>query len=162
MLDVAVVMATVLCMLVAGFLFAFAVVVMPGLRRLEDREFLEAFRRIDGVIQKNPPIFVLIWAGSIVAALLAAVLGLQQSEGLARLLVVLAGLAYLVGVQLPTFVVNVPLNNELQALDLTAMSAAECEAARRKFEPRWNRWNGFRTCAAIFAALLFTGVLWVR
>jgi uncharacterized membrane protein len=155
-------MAAVLCMLVAGFLFAFTVVVMPGLRKLADREFLETFRCIDGVIQKNPPVFVLIWGGSIVAALLAVVLGVSQSEGLARFLVVVAGLIYLVGVQLPTFVVNVPLNNELQALDLPAMSAAECEAARRRFEPRWNRWNEFRTCAAIFAALLMATVLWMR
>ena len=51
--QIALALATFLCSLVAGFLFAFAVVVMPGIRNLGDREFLRAFQEIDGVIQRG-------------------------------------------------------------------------------------------------------------
>jgi uncharacterized membrane protein len=104
----------------------------------------------------------LIWGGSMAAAALAVALSVQQSEGLARILVVVAGLTYFVGVQLPTFIVNVPLNNELQALDPQAMTSAEWGVAREKFEGRWNRSNRFRTCAAIFVSVVLAAVPWVR
>lgn len=48
--HIALIAATFLCSLVAGFLFAFAVVVMPGMRSLDDGEFIGAFRAIDGAI----------------------------------------------------------------------------------------------------------------
>src|SRR5918998_418790 len=74
-------LATLLCSLVAGFLFAFAVVVMPGIRNLGNRDFLRAFQVIDGIIQKNQPIFTLVWVGSVVALVIAAVLGFGQLDG---------------------------------------------------------------------------------
>jgi len=45
-----------LCSLVAGLLFGFAVVVMPGIANLENREFLMAFKHMDEVIQNNQPL----------------------------------------------------------------------------------------------------------
>ncbi len=41
--------ATFLCSLVAGFLLAFAIVVMPSIKQLNDREFIRAFQVIDGI-----------------------------------------------------------------------------------------------------------------
>ena len=61
--QIALFLATFLCSLVAGFLFAFALVVMPGIRSLNDREFIRAFQVIDRVIQNNQPIFMLVWVG---------------------------------------------------------------------------------------------------
>ncbi len=61
---------------------------------------------------------------------------------------------YLLGVQLPTAVINVPLNNQLQTLDTTRMASAEIAAARQQFEPRWNQWNRIRTAVATLVALL--------
>jgi len=71
---VALVAATFLCALVAGFLFAFAAVVMPGIHALDDREYLRAFQVIDGVIQKGQPLFMVVGLGSAVALLAADVL----------------------------------------------------------------------------------------
>ena len=65
--QIALILATLLCSLTAGFVLAFAVVVMPGIRSLNDREFIRAFQVIDRVIQNRQPIFVLVWIGSIVA-----------------------------------------------------------------------------------------------
>lgn len=152
--QIAIIIATLLCSLVAGFLFAFAVVTMPGIGRLDDRGFLLGFQTIDGVIQRNQPLFLLVWAGSVVALLAAVVLGFFFPAGVARFLIAGATVAYLLGVQAPTMVINVPLNNRLQALDVAALDDAEAKAARMAFEVRWNRSNVARTVAASLVAVL--------
>ena len=152
--EIGLIVATFLCSLVAGFLFAFAVVAMPGISRLNDREFIRAFQVMDGVIQNNQPLFMLVWVGSVVALVTSAVLGIGQLDGAARLLIIFAALAYLVGVQLPTVTTNIPLNNRLQTLDVDAMNETTHEAARKDFEPRWNRWNSIRTAFASLASAL--------
>jgi len=139
---------------VAGFLLAFALVVMPGIKSLNDREFIRAFQVIDRVIQNNQPIFMLVWVGSVVALVTSAVLGIGQLDGARRLLIIFAALAYLFGVQLPTFTINVPLNNKLQTLDVDAMNETTQKAARKDFEPRWNLWNSIRTAVASLASAL--------
>ena len=149
------ILATFLCSLVAGFLFAFAVVVMPGIRSLNDREFIRAFQVIDRIIQNNQPIFMLVWVGSVVVLITSAVLGFGQLDGIGRLLIILATLVYILGIQLPTITINVPLNNKLQTLDVDAMNEPAQKAARNDFEPRWNRWNSIRTVlASLVSALL--------
>ena len=105
---------------------------------------------MDGVIQNNQPIFVLVWVGSVAALVASLVLGIWQLDGARRLLIIVAAAAYLLGVQLPTFAVNIPLNNKLQALDIDAVNAAVEKAARQEFEARWNLWNAIRT---VFACL---------
>ncbi len=157
--QMALILAAFLCSLVAGFLFAFAVVVMPGIRSLNDREFIRAFQVMDRIIQKNQPLFMLVWVGSVVALVTSAVLGVGQLDGAGRLLMIFAALAYLFGVQLSTFTINVPLNNKLQTLDVDAMNESSREAARRDFEPRWNRWNSFRTVFASLASALLLVLL---
>ena len=134
--QIALIVATFLCSLVAGFLFAFAVVAMPGIGSLNDREFIRAFQVMDRVIQNNQPIFMLVWIGSVVALVTSVVLGIGQLDGARRLLLVFAALFYLVGVQLPTIAVNVPLNNTLQILDVAEMNATMPKTAREAFEPR--------------------------
>ncbi len=158
-LTVSLVLATLFCSLGAGFLFAFATVVMPGIGRLDDKGFLRAFQEIDGVIQRGQPLFVLVWAGSVLALVTSMVLGISQLDGADRLLLVAATLVYILGVQLPTFVINVPLNNVLQRVDLAETSGAEQARARSEFEPAWNRSNVFRTACASVATLLLLMLL---
>ena len=57
--------STLLCTLVAGFVFTYAIVVMPGFGKLNDREFIQAFQATDGIIQNNQPLFMFVWVGSI-------------------------------------------------------------------------------------------------
>lgn len=146
--------ATFLCSLVAGFLFAFAVVGMPGIRKLEDREFIRSFQAMDGVIQNNQPIFLLVWVGSVVLLVASAMIGFLQLDLTGRWLLVLATAIYLIGVQLPTATINIPLNNQIQNVDVDGIDSHEQAEARRRFEPRWNRWNVFRTIAACVATLI--------
>ena len=157
--PIALIVATFLCSLVAGLVFVFAIVVMPGIESLNDREFIRAFQVIDRVIQNNQPIFVFVWVGSVVALVTAAVLGIGQLDGARRLLIIFAALAYLLGVQLPTFTINVPLNNKLQTLDVDAMNETAHKAARKDFETRWNLWNSIRTVFASLASALLIVLL---
>lgn len=153
------VVATLLSCLVAGFLFAFAIVVMPGIGQLKDEEFVRAFQRMDGIIQKNQPVFMLVWVGSIVMVFLTLILGYGHlSEGHFAVLV-LASLLYLGLVQVPTFVVNVPLNNQIQAFDTMAQTENRVAMIRLIFERRWNRWHVFRTIFACVSSLVFLTLL---
>lgn len=153
--QIALIVATLLCSLVAGFLFAFAVVVMPGVRSLNDREFLRAFQVMDRVIQNNQPLFMLVWMGSVVALVTSIVVGIGRLDGADRLLLIAAAVAYLLGVQLPTVTKNIPLNNALKIMDVNAMNDTAHHAARIEFEPRWNQWNAIRTAfAGLTSALL--------
>lgn len=153
--PIAIILAAFLCSIVAGFLFAFAIVIMPGIKCLKDREFIRAFQVVDGVIQDNKPIFILVWVGAAAALLAATVLGLGQLNWDGKLLLAFAALIFLLGVQLPTLIVNVPLNNRLQALDVDRLDASALNAARESFEAAWNRWNIIRTVFAnLVSALL--------
>jgi uncharacterized membrane protein len=153
--QAALILATFLCSLVAGFLFAFSVVVMPGIRSLSDREFIRAFQVMDRVIQNNQPVFILVWVGSVVILITSAVLGIGQLNGIERLLLIFTALAYLLGVQLPTVTINIPLNNKLQTLDADAMDETAQKTARQDFEPRWNQWNSIRAAlSSLVSALL--------
>ena len=107
---------TLLISLVAGFLFAFAVVVMPGIRELDDGDFIRAFQRMDGVIQKGDPLFGLVFVGSIVAVLAAPFLGGPVLVGLERVLLLTAGGIYMAGVIIPTGTVNVPAEQPAAAV----------------------------------------------
>ncbi len=151
--------ATLLVSLVAGFVFAFGVVVMPGIRELDDRDFIRAFQRIDGVIQRGDPLFGLVFLGSIVFLLAAVVLGAPALVGLERALLLAAGAIYVAGVLLPTGAVNVPLNNQLQRLDVDDLDSEQRRSGRRAFEPRWNRWNRIRTALACVTAGLLSALL---
>ena len=135
--------------LTAGFLFAFAVVVMPGIRKLDDHAYLRAFQVMDGIIQGNSPLFIIMWVGSVVAMLAVLVLGLMTTAGPGRMLLVGAAGIYLVGVQLPTAAVNIPLNNRVQNLQIEELDPSAARMERDLFEPRWNRWNVIRTFVAV-------------
>jgi len=151
--------AAFLCSLVAGLLFAFAAVVMPGIKRLDNGDFIRSFQVMDRVIQNNQPLFVVVWVGSVLALLTAAVLGLWELSGANRLLLAITALIYLIGVQLPTITINIPLNNALQKLDVGRMDDTTRKRARDGFEPRWNRWNVMRAVGASLTSVLLVLLL---
>lgn len=152
--------ATFLNALMAGFLFAFSVVVMPGIKQLSDRDFLRSFQAIDRVIQGGQPLFMIMWLGSSLALIAAVALALMHSGGQGRIIIAAAALASIFLVQLPTMTINIPLNNAVQSLDCDSLDEAAARQARESFESQWNRWNQVRTVVSvvILAALLL--LLW--
>jgi uncharacterized membrane protein len=139
---------------VAGFLFAFAVVVMPGIRSLDDREFIRGFQVMDRIIQNNQRIFILVWVGSVVVLIASVALGIGQLSETDFLLLIFALLVYLLGVQLPTVLINVPLNNKIQTQNVETLSEKARKLTREDFEPRWNRWNSIRTILSSLVSII--------
>lgn len=150
------IVATLLCTLVAGFVFAFAVVVMPGIHKLDDKGFLRAFQVMDRVIQDRQPLFMLVWVGSVLSLVAATAVGFGSLDSTGRTLLGAALAAYLLGVQAPTAILNIPLNNKLQTLVIDDLDPAASALARSDFEARWNAANSARTVIAglVSAALL--------
>jgi uncharacterized membrane protein len=117
--------------------------------------FIRAFQTSDRIIQNNQPLFMFVWAGSVLAVIGTAVTAIWVLTGVDRLLIIVAALLYLLGVQVPTIAINIPLNNQLQRLDVATMTGTARQRARETFEARWNRWNVIRTlCASVVAGLL--------
>ena len=89
-----------------------------------------------------------------VSLVAVTIIGFNQLDGLGRWFLITATMLYFLGVQVPTFVGNVPLNNRLQTLDSEAMEEANLSEARRSFEEPWNRLNLFRTGIALVVSVL--------
>lgn len=152
--QTALIISAFLCSLVAGFLFAYAIVVMPGIKNLNDREFIRTFQVTDRIIQNNQPVFMLVWVGSAIAILVSALFGIGRLQGVDLFLLALAALAYILGVQVSTIAIHLPLNNKLQTLDVNALNETDVKAARNNFEPRWNTSNLIRTAIASCVSVL--------
>ena len=150
-LHLALLLSILLCSLVAGLLFGFAVVVMPGIAKLPDKEFLSSFKYMDGIIQDDQPLFILVWGGSILAVISTLILGILNLDVTELYLLCIASVLYLFGVQLPTFRFNIPLNNLLQSMDVHALGESELTSLRDDFETPWNRWNRLRTVNSILS-----------
>ena len=155
LLELSLITSAFLCSLVTGFILIFAIVVMPGISRFEDKEFLKAFQLIDGIIQDNKPIFLLIWLGSILSVLVTLissikVLGLQDS-----VMIISICCIYLFGVQGITIKIHLPLNRRIINLDINNLDEEKLYEERENFENKWNYFNKIRTGIAFFVSLLF-------
>ena len=161
-LDISLVFAVLTCSLVTGFIFTYAVVVMPGFSKLEDKEFLRAFQVTDGVIQNNQPLFMLTWVGSIISVLSVMVISILSLGVSEAWIIFVVGLIYLLGVQGITVSIHLPLNNHIQKIDTNNMNNQSLNEERTKFEMRWNYFNKIRTFIAFSTSLSFLLILIAR
>ncbi|MGD1924922.1 MAG: DUF1772 domain-containing protein [Paracoccaceae bacterium] len=154
LIQLTILVSALFCSLVAGFVLCFAIIVMPGIRTLGTRDYLKSFKAMDGIIQNNHPLFLVVWLGSALALLSSTVLGLWQLDGPDVVLLIFSCLMYLFGVHLPTITINIPINNRLQSLDLDASTESELREVEALFESRWLRWNTIRTVVATLTTLM--------
>ena len=162
LLDISLIFSITLCSLVSGFIFTYAIVVMPGLSNLNDKEFIRAFQVTDAVIQNNQPIFMFTWIGSIVS-LLSTILTSIISFGLSETwLVVLFSVVYLLGVQGITIAIHIPLNDKIQKVLIDELNDNAITDERVKFERKWNFFNNIRTSISISVTLLLLIILSLR
>ena len=141
------------CSLVTGFIFTYAIIVMPGLSKLSDKEFLKAFQVTDAVIQNKQPIFMLIWVGSIVSVLSLILISIAYVGLSETWLIVLVAIIYLLGVQGITILIHLPLNNQIQKINLEKLKDENLKNERLNFETKWNFFNNIRTTIAFFVSL---------
>ena len=160
-LELSLISSAWLCSLVAGFTLMFAIVVMPGISKFEDKEFLKAFQLIDGIIQNNQPLFFLVWLGSIISVvvtLLSSIitLGFQDS-----VMIICVCFIYLFGVQGVTTRIHLPLNRRIKNLDINNLDKENLNEERVKFENRWNYFNKIRTGIALSASLMLLVLIYM-
>ena len=148
--------------MVTGFILTYAVVVMPSLSKLDDKEFIRAFQVTDAVIQNNQPLFMLTWVGSIISILSTILISIVSVELSEAWLIVLIGAIYLLGVQGITIVVHIPLNNHLQKVKIEELPDKSLTEERVKFEAKWNFFNNIRTGIAISVSILLLILLNLR
>ena len=161
-LDISLIFSITLCSLVSGFIFTYAIVVMPGLSKLNDKEFIRAFQVTDSVIQNKQPIFMFTWIGSIVS-LLSTVLISVVSFGLSETwLVVLFSVFYLLGVHGITIAIHIPLNKHIQKVVIEELDDELIMDMRVKFERKWNYFNNIRTSISILVGFLLLILLNLR
>jgi uncharacterized membrane protein len=162
LLDISLIFSILFCSLVGGFIFTYAIVVMPGLSNLNDKDFLRAFQVTDAIIQNKQPLFLFIWIGSIVAILTTVLVALLIVGLKETWLIVLIGIAYLLGVQGITIAIHIPLNNHIQKLKIQEQNDKTLADERLKFETKWNFFNTIRTGIAISVSGLLLILLAIR
>ena len=154
-LNISLFFSTLLCSLVTGFILTYAIVVMPGLSKLDDKEFIKAFQVTDGIIQNNQPIFILIWVGSIISVLITIIISIFTLGLLEAWKIIFVSLVYLIGVQAITIIIHLPLNRRIQKIDINSTSSQSLNEERKNFETKWNYFNNIRTVIAFLVTLFF-------
>lgn len=142
--------AVTLTGLSAGFFFAWSVSVIPGTLKVSDLTYLETMQSINRAILN--PAFFLIFFGSLILLGITSVTEFHSNR-LVFGLVLGSAITYFGGTFGVTALGNVPLNNELDVLELAKMSAEQVESFREYYEVRWNRLHGIRTAFAVIAFL---------
>ena len=161
-LEVSLICSILSCTLVTGFTLLYAVVIMPGLSKLDDKEFIKAFQVTDGIIQNNQPIFILIWVGSIISVLGTIITSILSLGIVEAWLIIFASVIYLLGVQGITISIHLPLNKNIQKIDVNSNNSQTLSEVRRNFEKKWNYFNNIRTGIALFVILIFLLILTIR
>ena len=162
LLDITLIFSILFNSLVSGFIFTYAIVVMPGLSNLNNKDFLRAFQVTDAVIQNKQPLFMFIWIGSIVSILTTILVSLVNI-GLSKAWpIVLIGIVYLLVVQGITITIHIPLNNHIQNIKIEKLNEKSIADERINFEKRWNFFNYIRTAAAISTSFSLLIILSLR
>jgi len=137
--------------LMAGLFFFWSIVIMPGLQKLNDLQYVEAMQNFNKEILN--PAFFIIFLGSIFLLPLSTFLEYKNGNPQKFKLLLIASLIYFAGVVLITFFKNIPLNNTLEAFNLQSSEAAYIEI-RNTFENPWNRFNWVRTISSFGTLIL--------
>jgi uncharacterized membrane protein len=149
--------ATLSCGLMAGVFFAFSTAVMPGLARLGPAQGILAMQFINRAILN--PLFLIVFMGSAAFCALLLFTSLGRWQNSSAIFFLIGSILYLVGSFLVTVVVNVPLNNTLDALVPTNPDSAKHWAS---FLTTWTSWNHVRTIASLLATALLTLGLYLQ
>lgn len=150
MTTILLIVTAVLTALIAGLFYAYSCSVVLGLGKLSDSEYLRAMQSINREILN--PVFFLSFMGT--ALLLPVSAFVLRGHNPAFVLLLLAAIAYLIGVFGVTMLGNVPLNNQLDQFDIAGATAETVRKMRENFETRWNFLNNIRTVFSTLSIIL--------
>ena len=157
--DASLIVSALSCGLVTGFILTYAIVVMPGLAKLPDRNFLRAFQATDEIIQNKQPLFMLIWVGSIISVITTIFTSIVYVGVPDASLTLLVCFIYLVGAQGVTIIIHIPLNNHVQKLHVDKLDYQAANQERSVFEGKWNKFNYIRSSIGFLVCLAFLLIL---
>jgi uncharacterized membrane protein len=129
---------------VAGVFFAYSVSVMIGLDAIRPEQAIAAMRSINDKIQNA--VFLATFLLTPVAAAVTGVLLLVLGQRTPGIVFFLAAAVYVVGALVPSFAVNIPMND---TLDAARPSAAEAARVWSDYSSRWTLWNHVRTVSSL-------------
>ena len=152
------VLATMLTGLSAGLCFTWTNAVTTGIARLTDTAYLQAFQQMNRTIFN--PTFALVFFGPVL--LIPFTTYKYSAEPKLSILLTAAALLYFVGVALVTMFGNVPMNEMLDKLDLSTISAEDAKAFRTQFEAKWNSLHLVRTITSAISLTLLVIACLVR
>jgi len=135
----------------AGFFYSWSVSVIPGTQRIPDNTYLETMQSINRAILN--PAFFIVFFGTIFSLAASGFLAFSGNK-LSFALFLTAFLIYLIGTFGVTGMGNVPLNDQLDQLELSKMSIENLNEFRKHYEVKWNKLHSIRTVAAIITFLL--------
>ncbi|OQW60908.1 MAG: hypothetical protein A4S14_18500 [Proteobacteria bacterium SG_bin9] len=133
--------------LIAGVFFAFSSFVMGALGRLPAANGISAMQSINVVVLN--PAFLGVFMGTAVLCLVLALSAIMRwsEPGAAYLLI--GSTIYVLGTFAVTIALNVPLNDELAAVNAQSGNAANVWA---RYLTDWTMWNHVRTGASVIAS----------
>jgi uncharacterized membrane protein len=135
--------------LMGGLFFAFGTAVMSALQRMPAGQGATAMNLINVRIQN--PLFLLIFMGTaLVCVALGIVALVKDSPG--KWWLVAGAALYLIGVIVLSFAVNIPLNDQLAAIDPNSTAGA---AEWTKYLANWNPANNVRALACALGVIAF-------
>ena len=158
-LEVSLILSILSCSLVTGFIFTYSVVVMPGFSKLNDKDFIRAFQVTDNIIQNNQPLFMLIWIGSILSVISTIVFSIFNINADYSIFIIVTGFFYLIGVHGLTISIHIPLNNNIQKIDVDKEDELKLNEVRKEFEIKWNYYNRISTVVAFTVTTLLLLIL---
>lgn len=151
------IVTAVLTALIAGLFYAYSCSVVLGLGKLSDGEYLKAMQNINREIL-NPVFFMSFMGTAVLLPVSAFVFRGQQP---AFIFLLLATLAYLIGVFGVTVAGNVPMNDMLDKFDISGATTGAIKQMRESFENRWNLLNNVRTVFSVISiALVVCACIW--
>lgn len=150
MTTILLIVTATLTALIAGLFYAYSCSVVLGLGKLSDVEYLKSMQSINREILN--PVFFISFMGT--AFLLPISTFIYRGQNPVFLLLLLATLAYLIGVFGVTVVGNVPLNDQLDQFDIANSTSQVLKEMRDKFENRWNFFNNIRTFFSVISIVL--------
>lgn len=133
--------------IIAGLFFSWSVSVMPGLRRVSDREFISAMQAMNRAIQN--PLFLTCFMGALILLVISCISFYQKPFDKDYYLLLAAATLYFTGVIGITFVGNIPLNNMIENFRIDGATNEAMKKLRLAFEDKWVYLNNLRTAFSI-------------
>lgn len=152
--------ALLLTALMAGLYYAYSCSVNPGLGQLADGDYIKAMQSINRAIQN--PVFFVGFFGPVVLLPVLVFLVRGNDSKVCIALVVASAVLYIFGSFGVTIFCNVPLNEQLDKVDVASQSTESLKEIAATFKSKWNSWHSVRTMASILSLIALVAGCMVR